>query len=379
VAVPIGSKPPVGVVHVVQNLAIGGLERVALNLALHANREHYRPSIVCLGPGGPLADAAKEAGVAVRAMAKPSGFQPAAVLALARILRAEKAGVVHCHNAAPLVYGALAARLARAAVVYTAHGMKTSGDRQPVALSRLGLVDEFVTVSEDARRIAIERAGADPSRVSTILNGVDTRTYRPASPEARNGTRRALGVPEDAYVFGIVARLSAAKDHAGLFRAFASLASTNARARLVVVGDGELRHELARLVGELSMEGRIVLTGSRDDVPDVVGAFDCFVLSSYTEGLAMTLLEAMAAELPVVATRVGGNGEAVVDGETGFLVPARDPVRMADALRWMSNHPGEARAMGAHGRERVLARFSIDAMVDAYDETYRRALERRRH
>jgi sugar transferase (PEP-CTERM/EpsH1 system associated) len=366
-------------VHVVQNLAIGGLERVALNLALHAHRERYRPSMVCLGPGGPLAAVATAAGIPVRVMAKPPGFRPAAVLALSRILRAEKAEVVHCHNAAPLVYGALAARLAGAAVVYTAHGMKTSGDRRPVTLSRLGLVDAFVAVSDDARRIAIESAGANPDRVSTILNGVDTSAYRAASPEARGKMRRALGVPDDAYVFGIVARLSAAKDHAGLFRAFASLAPTHARLRLVVVGDGELRQELAGLVGQLAMEGRILLTGSRDDVPDVVGAFDCFVLSSYTEGLAMTLLEAMAAELPVVATGVGGNGEVVVDGVTGRMVPARDPARLADALRWMSEHPNEARAMGERGRERALARFSIDAMVDAYDATYRRAREHRRH
>lgn len=373
------SNAPVGVVHVVQNLAIGGLERVALNLAVHARRERYRASIVCLGPGGPLADAATAAGVPVRVMAKPPGFRPATVLALYRILRAEDAGVVHCHNAAPLVYGALAARLARAAVVYTAHGMKTSGDRQPVAMVRLGLVDEFITVSDDARRIAIETAGANPSRVSTILNGVDTRAYHHASPEARASRRRALGIPEDAYVFGIVARLSAAKDHAGLFRAFASLAPTDARLRLVVVGDGELRDELLRLVRELAMEGRILLTGSRSDVPDVIGAFDCFVLSSYTEGLAMTLLEAMAAELPVVATRVGGNEEVVVDGVTGRVVPARDPARLADALRWMAANPDRARAMGAGGRARAVARFSIEAMVDAYDATYRRALERRRN
>lgn len=376
---PALSSAPVGAVHVVQNLAIGGLERVALNLVLHAHRERYRPSIVCLGPGGPLGDAAVAAGVPVHVMDKAPGFRPSTVLALARILRAEKAGVVHCHNAAPLVYGALAARLAGAAVVYTAHGMKTSGARQPVTLARFGLVDAFITVSDDARRIAIESAGADPARVATIVNGVDTRAYHGASPEGRARMRRALGIPDDAYVFGIVARLSAAKDHAGLFRAFASLAAANQRVRLVVVGDGELGAELAQRVRDLSMDDRIVLTGARDDVPDLVGAFDCFVLSSYTEGLAMTLLEAMAAELPVVATRVGGNAEVVVDGVTGRIVPARDPERLADALCWMAEHAGEARAMGLRGRERALSRFGIDAMVDAYDETYRLALARRRH
>lgn len=371
------SKAPVGVVHVVQNLAIGGLERVVLNLALHAHRDRFRPSIACLGPGGPIADQARAAGVPVRTLSIAPGFRPATVLALSRLLHAEKAAVVHCHNAAPLVYGALAARLLRASVVYTAHGMKTSAARQPVVLDRFGLLDEFVTVSDDARRIAIGSAGARPSRVRTILNGVDTRLYRRADADARTACRRELGIPEDAYVFGIVARLSAAKDHANLFRAFATLAASNTRIRLFVVGDGELKEDLARRVRELAMEGRIVLLGSRNDVSDLVGAFDCFVLSSYTEGLAMTLLEAMAAELPVVATNVGGNTEAVDDGVTGRIVPPRDAVRLADAMRWMAEHPADARAMGARGRERAAARFSIEAMVDAYEDAYQRALARR--
>ncbi|HXV13462.1 MAG TPA: glycosyltransferase [Candidatus Krumholzibacteria bacterium] len=376
---PRDSDSPVPLVHVVQNLAIGGLERVVLNLATHAHRERYRTAIVCLGAGGPLVEQARDAGVGVSVLAQGSGFRPGTVLGLARAFRAQRVGVVHCHNAAPLVYGALAARMSGAAVVYTAHGMKTSGARQPVRLARLGLVDEFVTVSEDARRIATETAGVDPARVRTIWNGVDTAAYRRIEGEARARVRRSLGLPEDAFVFAIVARLSAAKDHANLFRAFAALTTSDANARLVVVGDGELRGSLGELVRELKMEQRIHMVGARDDVAAIAGAFDCFVLSSYTEGLAMTLLEAMAAELPVVATRVGGNAEVVVDGETGRLVPARDSDRLRDAMQWMSDHREAARAMGAKGRARAQSRFSVEAMVAAYEDAYRRALARRGH
>jgi glycosyltransferase involved in cell wall biosynthesis len=186
-----------------------------------------------------------------------------------------------------------------------------------------------------------------------------------------------LGLREDAFVFGIVARLSPAKDHAHLLRAFAGLAAVDTRVRLVVVGDGELRADLLQLVRELGVKDRVVLTGSREDIATLLGAFDCFVLSSYTEGLAMTLLEAMAAELPLVATRVGGNAEVVVDGETGIVVPARDTARLSEAMQWMSTHPAEARAMGARGRERAQARFSVEAMVSAYQDAYARALARR--
>ncbi|MDH3197925.1 MAG: glycosyltransferase, partial [Candidatus Krumholzibacteria bacterium] len=239
------------VAHVVQNLAIGGLERVVLDLATHVDRTRYRCSIVCLGAGGDLGEQAVAAGVPVRALAKGPGFRLGALARLARILRRERVALVHCHNTAPLVYGALAGRLAGAAgVVYTAHGMKTSGERKPVLLQRLGLVDHFVTVSEDARRIAVERAGAPAGRVATVLNGVDVAAFADrADPAARRAARAAMGVPADGFVFGIVARLSAAKDHARLFAAFAALAQHDARVRLVVVGDGERRADLETRVG----------------------------------------------------------------------------------------------------------------------------------
>lgn len=365
---------PVTVAHVVQNLEIGGLERVVVNLATHAHRDRYRPFIVCLGPGGPLVEQARAAGIDVFVVAKKRGFTPGTVATLARHFRAMKARVIHCHNAAPLVYGALAGRIARARVVYTAHGMKTSAASNPVRFDRLGMVDAFVTVSDDARQIVIRQGGADDGRVRTILNGVDTIAYRRAEPEQRAHVRAALGLDEAAFVFVIVARLAPAKDHATLFRAFAELASVNPSVRLVVIGDGELYPVLSSLVRELRMEGRILLAGARDDVAELVGAFDCFVLSSYTEGLAMTLLEAMAAELPVVATGVGGNGEVVVDGETGLVVAARDSERLREAMQWMAAHPAEARAMGKRGRERAAATFSIESMVNAYEDTYRRVL-----
>ena len=368
------AQPPVAVAHVVQNLAIGGLERVVVNLASHAHRDRYRPFIVCLGPGGPLVEQARAAGVEVFVLAKKRGFTPGTVATLARRFRQQEARVVHCHNAAPLVYGALAGRIARARVVYTAHGMKTSAASQPVRMDRLGLVDAFVTVSDDARQIAIRKGGADDARVRTILNGVDTRAYRRGDASQRERVRTSFGFDANAFVFAIVARLSPAKDHATLFRAFAALAAVNPSVRLVVVGDGEMHEVLAGLLHELRMQDRIVLAGAREDVADLVAAFDCFVLSSYTEGLAMTLLEAMAAELPVVATRVGGNAEVVVDGETGLLVPARNSEGLRDAMQWMAGHPAEARAMGVRGRERAASTFSIEAMVNAYEGTYDRVL-----
>jgi glycosyltransferase involved in cell wall biosynthesis len=346
---------------VVENLEIGGLEKVVLSLALGLDRKRFRPLIVCLGYGGELLPEVERAGVPVEVLGKRPGLSLWLPIRLAWLFKRRNLEIVHCHNLGPLMYGALAARL---------------GGLAGVVYQRLGLVDHFVTVSEDARRVAIERAGVRADAVETVVNGIDVDAYN--LPLNVGEKRRSIGVPEDAIVFGIVARLSAAKDHRNLFRAFQITANRHPRARLVLVGDGELRRDLEADVAELGIEHRVFFLGSRHDVPQLLSTFDVFVLSSYTEGLAVTLLEAMAAGLPVVATDVGGNREVVRDGETGVLVPARDTEKLAEAMAGMIADPDRAKRMGASGRERARSVFGIDAMVARYQERYEHLIGRSR-
>jgi glycosyltransferase involved in cell wall biosynthesis len=182
--------------------------------------------------------------------------------------------------------------------------------------------------------------------------------------------RRAHAIPDDAPVCGIVARLTEAKDHRTLFAAVVLLRESHPGVHCLVVGDGELNDELARDVTALGLTPAVHFVGARENVRDYLAAMDVFVLSSITEGLAMTLLEAMAASRPVVATRVGGNPEAVEDGVTGRLVPASDPRALADAIAFLFDHRDVARAMGEAGRARVTSRFSLEAMVAQYKAVY---------
>jgi glycosyltransferase involved in cell wall biosynthesis len=255
-------------------------------------------------------------------------------------------------------------------VVYTAHGARTSARRSTRRFQRLGLVDRIVFVSEDARRVALA-AGAvhEGAGVSVVVNGIDVASYA-RDAQTRRRIRAQLGLPDEAPVAGIVARLTAAKDHVNLFDAFVRLRAPHPRARLVVVGDGELRDDLHRAVRERGLADAVVFTGRRDDVADVLSAFDVFVLPSSTEGLAVTLLEAMAAGLPVVATRVGGNGEVVVDGETGLLAPPRDSGALAACLGQLFADPARGARYGARGRARARARFGVEAMAARYQEIY---------
>jgi glycosyltransferase involved in cell wall biosynthesis len=197
--------------------------------------------------------------------------------------------------------------------------------------------------------------------------------------EGREPVRRALGLDAAAPVVGVVGRLEAQKGHTYLLDAWPDVRRDFPGARLLVVGDGALRAELeARALGP-GLHGSVTFTGFRADVPRVLAALDVLVLPSLYEGMPLTVIEASAMGLPVVATAVDGTPEVVRDGETGRLVPPARPAALADALRALLADPARARAMGRAGRAHVLARFDLDTQVEATARVYRRvagALER---
>ncbi len=361
---------PATVAHLVQNLDVGGLERVVINLMTATDAARFRPILYPLGSGGSLADGLAAHGVVVRPQRRRSGVDYFLLARLVRQFRRDSVSIVHCHNYSPLVYGSIAGRMAGATgVVYTAHGAKTAGRRTTRRFQRLHLVDEIVFVSDDARHVALARGAVIDRHVQTIHNGIDVDAFV-RDDAARSRMRGALGIAPDAPVAGIVARLTPAKDHVNLLDAFVRVRREHPGARCIVVGDGELRDDLARAVAERSLEDAVLMTGRRDDVADVLSAFDVFVLSSFTEGLALILLEAMAAGLPVVATRVGGNPEAVVDAVTGCIVPPRDPDALAAAISAMFGDRAAAKRLGDAGRERARVDFGTAAMTEKYEALY---------
>ncbi len=360
------------VAHVVENLDVGGLERVVISLIEATDKKRYRAILYALGGGGVLARELEARAHGVRRLARRPGIDGALLLRMARHLRADRVDVVHCHNYSPLVYGSCAGRLAGVSgVIYTAHGAKTASRRATRWFQRMRLVDDIVFVSDDARRVSLAAGAVRDKRLHTVPNGVDVAAYERGG-ESRLRVRAQMGIEADAAVVGIVARLTAAKDHGNLFAAFERVQRTHPDARCVVVGDGELADELAAQLRERGLASSILMIGPRHDIPDVLSTFDVFVLSSYTEGLPVTLLEAMAAGLPVVATRVGGNPEVVVDGETGVLVPPRDPEALAGALGQLLSEPERARAMGRRGRDRCNTVFGLGVMTASYEALYER-------
>jgi glycosyltransferase involved in cell wall biosynthesis len=350
---------PIRVFHVTGCLEVGGQEKLLVDFARHADRERFALHFVSLEKRGPLADDLEAEGWPVTCFDVEPGLWPGLVLQLARFFRREGANVVHTHNERPLIYAAPAAMMTRARrIIHTRHGRSAGITSRQILLSRLAArwVDRFVCVSEDASRLSIEQ-GFRSDRVETLHNGIDLQRFAAHGP-----------APEGPAV--IVARLAPEKDIGTLLRATAIVARERSRFRLEIAGDGPSMPELSRLTAELGITDRVQFLGMVRDVPALLSHAGMYVLSSVTEGVSLTLLEAMACGLPVVATRVGGTPEVVIDSETGFLVPPSDPAVLAAALSRLFDDNALARRLGDAGRQRVERQFDVRRMVAKYEAMY---------
>lgn len=365
------------VIQVLSSMAIGGQERVALDLAAGLCRRGHRVTALSFVAGGALAQDFKQAGAAVRALPKGDGVDGRLVLRLLRLFREDRPDVVHSHNPQPLLYAAPAARLCGVpAMVHTKHGANPDrGRRLLLRQAAARLCGAYVAVSAETAAVAAARDRVRPPRLVTIPNGIDLSRFQPDA-RLRAEVRRELGLPEAAFVIGTVGRLAPEKAQGLLIAAVARLLAQPATrpVYVLVTGDGAEREALQRAAEACG--GRARLLGARRDVPRVLQAFDVFCLSSRTEGLPLVIPEAMATGLPVVSTAVGGIPSVVVEGQTGLLVPPGDEGALAQALGRLLHDPALGPRLGQAGRERALQRYSLTRMVDEYEALYRRLLAR---
>jgi glycosyltransferase involved in cell wall biosynthesis len=358
------------VLQVVLQLDPGGTERLVIELVTRL-RHQMAMAVCCLDQPGAWAPQLESLGVPVVALGRQPGFRPGLAIELARLARRLSIDVLHCHHYSPFVYGRLAAFLLPGCrVIYTEHGRLSdappSNKRRVVNPILTAGVHELLAVSHDLRSYML-REGM-PERTRVVWNGVEPGDL--PTPASRLAARATLGVGDDAFVVATVARLDPVKDLVTLIRALAIACAEVPTLRLVILGDGP---EQARLEEEARRQGvadRVRFLGQRDDAPALLGGADLYVNSSISEGISLTILEAMAAGLPVVATAVGGTPEVVQDGQTGRLVAARDPAALGAALVAVSRDAAAASVMGGAGRERVLQYFSIDRMVGDYAALY---------
>lgn len=373
------------IAHVLYRLDTGGMERIALSVINHT-RERYRHAVICLAGYGALRSEIEDADVPCLSLDKRPGKDPGCYFRLWRALRTLKPDLVQTYNlgaldAAPVIRLAGVRR-----IVHAEHGRDVTdpkGANPKYLRLRRGMapfIGRFVTVSRDLQRWLVERARIRPDKVMCIPNGIDVAAFE--VPRVPSRPRVLLGefAPPGSVLIANVGRLDKVKDQAGLLAAFKLLqeraGQRHADFRLIIVGGGPEHEALQRRIEQLGLTQTVRLLGNRSDVATLLAESDVFVLSSIAEGMPLTLLEAMASGLPVVATEVGDVASLVENGTTGTLVPPGDAPALAEALDTYIADESLRRRHGGAGHARVTARFSLNAMLSSYAALYDELLGR---
>ena len=353
----------VRLLHLVISLEIGGLERVLANHIRCADRQRFDVGVICMAGVGRLGPEILAQGVPIYPLHVHGRGLWRGLVHLVRELRRLRPDVLHTHNLAAHLLGAFAARIAQVPViVHTKHGRYDTPTWRRALGMRIAsaLSSAVVSVSEDSAREALSSGGVSARKMRVIHNGVDVAAFTPGDRFTREPGCRVVNV----------GRLAVVKDHATLLRAARHVADALPSFRLEIVGDGPERGRLEKLRSELDLDDQVSFLGERHDVLDRLRAADLFALSSTSEGLSLGLLEALAAGLPIVATRVGGNAEVVIDGETGSLVPPVNPEALAAAMLACLSVPSRLSAMGRSARQRAEERFDLAKVVAKHEFLY---------
>jgi sugar transferase (PEP-CTERM/EpsH1 system associated) len=372
------------VVHLIYRLDFGGLETLLVDCINHMPPERYRHAIVCLTDYTAFADKITRPGVELYALHKQPGLGLGIHVTLFKLLRALRPAILHTYNFACAEYAVPAWAAGVPVRIHAEHGRDAS---DPQGLNRkhnflrralVPWIDRYVPVSHDLARWLQNVVNIPAAKSQLIMNGVDTVRYAPGLPAASSPWQDELDAYGNPYgkrfVIGTVGRLQDVKDQTTLIDAFALLCERHPGRRgslcLTIVGDGPLRARLEQKAQDAGVQDLVWFAGARNDIPQLMRSFDLFALSSIAEGTPVTLLEAMACGVPVVATAVGGIPEVVQDGVNGALVPASNAQALAEALGRYVDERARQAAHGAAARETIERHYSVAAMVSAYTALY---------
>jgi glycosyltransferase involved in cell wall biosynthesis len=385
------------VLFVIGTLDVGGAETQLLELASRLNRALFDPIVVSMKTGGAIADRLRARGVQVHTL----GFRRlrhrnpllvirsllvagAATLRLGRLMRRERPDVVHGMLLTAYVLATFVGRVAGVPVVVSSRrslGNFKARKRLHLFLERIAdrMTDLFVANSQAVRADTLAREKIDPDDIVVVYNGVDLDKFSQCLRGAVRAADAAASVdpPLGTPVAAVVANLIAYKGHTHFLDAWKRVVAQHPAAVAALVGEGPCRSGLERRTHELGIESNVKFLGLRDDVPALLCASDVVVHPSTEEGCPNAVLEAMAAERPIVATSVGGTVEAIVDGETGLLVPPCDSAALAEAICFILDNPEAARVMGAKARAAAESGFEIGHSVRQYEAIYQSLVSRR--
>ncbi len=367
------------IAHVIYKLDVGGLENGLINLINQMPVHKYRHIIICLKGSTQFRERLQRDDVQIIDLQKKDGQDWASFVTLYRILRQQQVDIVHTRNLATIEYQVPAFLAGVHDRVHSEHGWDTfdpEGNKKKYQILRRlisPLVKVFIPLSLHLQSYLVNKVGIPEQKIVRICNGVDINKFYPVQ-EKELIVDCPLVQGKDVINIGTVGRMHGVKDQLTLVRAYIQLLTKHPNligtVNLLLIGDGPLREEAIVLLENNNLLAHVWLPGARADIAAIMRSLDIFVLPSQAEGISNTILEAMATGLPVVATAVGGNTELVLEGETGLLVPHSESEAMATALLTLLENKPLRLQFGKSAHQRILEKFSIQAMVNKYTDVY---------
>ena len=369
--------PKTRVVLLIPTLDRSGAEKQFTLLATKLPRDEFDVRAIALTRGGPYEAELEAAGVPLTVIGKRAKFDPFSLWRLRNELKRHDPDILHTWLFAANAYGRLCAHaIPRAKIVVSERCIDSWKSGWQLWLDRrlISRTDRLVGNSPGVVEFYRE-LGVPPEKLVCIPNGIECDASLPM-PTNRERLLAELNLTPDAFVAGFVGRLAKQKRVEDLIWAVETLRQIRPRLHLIVIGDGPERERLEQFTRDVHCTGHVHFLGHRDDAAQLLPAFDVFCLASSFEGMSNSVMEAMAAGLPVLASDIPPNRELVVPGETGFLFKLADSVGIMQFLRRLIDEPGLAERLGLAGRERIQREFSIERMVDGYANVYRQLMGR---
>ena len=368
------SSGRINVMQLVWDLGMGGLEKLAIDICSHLPQEQFSACICVLQPGGAMESRVDSDLVDLLCVRQYFGNDPTVPFRLARLLRRRQVDVLHSHSWGTLLEGIFAAKLARVPVAIHTEHSTTDRRRRRIIGQRVGwgMVNQVVACSDAVADRMTNIVDYPREKIRVIPNGVDLEQFRRLDVPIHD-LREEFGLSGIGYLIGMVARFVPFKNHAGVLRALPKLHKAGIDAHLALAGSGPLRDELKTLSESLGITNRVHFLGNINQTCRFLNSLDAFVSNSTSgEGLSLSVLEAMACEVPVVATAVAEHPNVLDDGRAGSLILPEKEDALVEALLHLAKHAEVRTSLGQAGRQRVSDRYSYDGMMEAYRQLYRR-------
>jgi glycosyltransferase involved in cell wall biosynthesis len=361
------------ILHVTYDMRIGGTEMVIKNIIESCDNEQFEMSIFCIDqPLGPWGVGMLDGGVSIDSMSRKDGFDLSVITALRKHINVNAIDIIHCHQYTPWVYGALAAFGLHAKVIFTEHGRfypDSSGWKRRIVNPILALITHGITaISQATKNALVEYEFLPEKRINVIYNGIKALPNLATKSEVRCKYK----IDQETVLLGTIARLDPIKNHPMMLRGLKLCLDMKLNVKLMIVGDGETRQAIEELIINLDLTNHVILTGYEPQPAELLEAFDIYLLTSFSEGTSMTLLEAMSLSKPCIVTNVGGNPEVIQNELNGLVVESDDNDGLASAIMRLTQSSLDIVSMGEQAKKRYLKLFSAKTMLSQYAKLYTR-------